>query len=152
MSFTIYKSEAGVRMENAQLKRDLDAARADNARLRKLCGEPEVEIKAPVQLAAPGQQFESGNCSVVIGAPPNAQTQVNPNAAAVSGRGMARRPNGVPATPVRARPQQAQGVPAAAAGVLQFQMPDEEQAQGDDAQQRFSMLELDLAEAGVGRR
>ena len=147
-SFTIFKSEAGVRMENAQLKRDLDAARADNARLRALVGEPQIEVKAaPVHIAA-GQQFESGNCKVVIGPPPTALPALNPAAAAASGRGMARRPNGVPAMPVRARVPQ--GVPAAPA-VLQFEMPDEE-TQGDDAQQRFSMLELDLAEAGAGRR
>ena len=112
-TFSIFKSEQGVRMENMQLKRDLDAARADNARLRALVGEPQIEIKAaPVQIAA-GQQFESGNCKVVIGPPPTSLPAINPAVAAASGRGMARRPNGVPATPVRARVPQ--GVPAAPA-------------------------------------
>lgn len=126
--FKIYVSEAGVRMENAQLKRELAAERAENARLRAICGEEARVIKvAPVQ-PAQGESFTAGNCTVSIGPPKNG-TVVNPAvAAARAGR--------VPVIPAHER---------AMMGVAPIPKPKQEaekEVDTDDAVLRFSMIEL----------
>lgn len=128
--FTIYKSEAGVRMENIQLKRELDAERAENARLRAICGEPERVLKvAPVRPAA-GESFKAGNCTVAILPPANAA--ISPVVA------QARAPR-VPVIPAHERAMM--GIAGAGAPISKPKQ-DEEEVDNDDAVLRFSMIEL----------
>ena len=127
--FTIYKSEAGVRMENVQLKRELEAERAENARLRAICGEPERVVKVAPVRPVEGESFKVGNCTVAISAPKSgaiANPAINPAiAAARAGR--------VPVIPAHERAMVGVPIPTQKA---------EKEVDTDDSVLRFSMIEL----------
>jgi hypothetical protein len=60
VSFTIYQSEIGLRMENGQLKQQLAAKDAEINRLRALVGEAPLEQAAPLQSDAYAHVASSG--------------------------------------------------------------------------------------------
>lgn len=127
--FSIFVGEAGVRAENEKLKRDLEAVRKDNARLRAIIGEPQVEVAAAKVSAASGESFKVGNCTVSIGPPPSGLPPISPALAA-----RANKAGGV----ARQAQAQAVGVPVAAPPVSHA----EEDKREDAAVLRFSMVEL----------
>lgn len=134
--FSIYVGEAGLRAENEKLKRDLDAVRADNKRLRTMVGEPQVEVVA-AKAGANGESFKVGNCTVSIGAPPGGLPPVNP--ALIKNRS-----GGV------ARAAQAKATPVVEAPPVSH--ADVEEKREDAAVLRFSMLELDGASRDRGQQ
>jgi hypothetical protein len=122
-AFTIYQSEAGVRAENAKLKRDLEAARADNARLRAMVGEPAIVVAAPA-VQATGETFTVGNCSVQIGPAGGGAPAISPALASSRVKGQ--------------RPAPLVSVAQATAPVAK----QEQEVEEDSAVLRFSMVEL----------
>jgi hypothetical protein len=139
--FQIYQSEFGVRMENEQLKAEINALKADNNRLRSMVGEQPIaaELAAKIVPGANGESFKTGNCVVEIKGPgvgANAPV-LNPMVArARGGAGKLKNANAPADLPQSTQPRDLEH--------LEHQPQQQQRVNGvdtDDAALRFSLLE-----------